>query len=100
MWQSHINETSTDSLLGLKTRVALAMFVVDMQGRKAAGLAGHNHKLHPCPYCHVKHDKLDNIDCQNFRPKTGKETRSAYTQWRDADSQVKQDELFSRLGVR
>jgi hypothetical protein len=89
-----------DHLKGLKTFVALAMFVIDMQGRKAAGLAHHNHKLHPCPYCHVKHSEIDNIDCQTFRLKTGEEVLAKSVRWRDADNQSTRNELFSRFGVR
>jgi hypothetical protein len=85
---------------GLKVFVALSMFVLDMQGRKAAGFAHHNHKLHPCPYCHIRHDDLDNIDCRTFRPKTGEEALSGGAEWLDAQTQTQRDEIFSRLGVR
>jgi hypothetical protein len=85
---------------GLLVRSALAMLIVDMQGRKVSGFALFNSRLHPCPYCYLKRADINNIDCEKFVRKEGQQAKDAGQQWQEATTQAIRDALHAALGSR
>jgi hypothetical protein len=83
---------------GLLVRCALAMLIVDMQGRKVSGFALFNSCLHPCPYCYLKRADINNIDYEKFVRKDGQQAKDAGQQWHDTTTQAIRDALHVALG--
>jgi hypothetical protein len=88
--------------MGLIVRSALAMLIVNMQGRKTSGFAHSNSCLHPCPYCHILQANINeiNLSSSKFKPKTDQEARDAGQKWHEATSQALWDALHAALGSR
>jgi hypothetical protein len=86
--------------MGLLVRSALAMLIVNMQGRKVSGFAHPSSRLHPCPYCCIKQADINNTDYERFECKEDHQARAAGQQWRDTLTQAIRDALHSNLGSR
>jgi hypothetical protein len=88
--------------MGLIVRSALAMLIVDMQGRKMSGFAHSNSCLHPCLYCHILQADINeiNLSSSKFKPKIDQEARDAGQKWHKATSQALRDALHAALGSR
>jgi hypothetical protein len=69
-------------------------------GRKINGFAGHGSKKHPCLFCCITKDELNNFDWRQWKPRDAAVLREAAFRWRDAPNDAERTRIYNEHGVR